>query len=218
VDGWDLTPAEARARQATLRDQLILSWDGRPIHCVGGADVSVRGRHARAAVSALGYPGLERLAVSTATRPLTFPYIPGLLSWRESPALLAAWDGLAAVRPDVLLVDGQGIAHPRGFGLASHLGLILDIPSIGVAKSRLYGLHAEPGQEAGQWVPLLDESDPGRVIGAVLRTRTGVRPLYVSPGHLIDLTHAIQVVLRCAPKYRLPEPIRWAHQAAAPAA
>jgi deoxyribonuclease V len=213
VDDWDLTPAEARARQGILRGQLALSWDDRPIHFVGGADVSVRGRLARAAITVLSYPGLQRIAASTATRPLTFPYIPGLLSWREAPAVLAAWDDLDA-KPDVLLIDGQGIAHPRGFGLAAHLGLILNIPSIGVAKSHLYGLHAEPGREAGEWAPLLDETDPDRVIGAVVRTRTRVRPVYVSPGHRIDVLHAIQVVLRCAPRYRLPEPIRWAHQVA----
>jgi deoxyribonuclease V len=217
VDDWDLTPAEARARQETLRRQLILSWEDRPIHLVGGADVSIRGHHARAAVAVLSYPDLDRIAVSTATRALAFPYIPGLLSWRESPAILSAWDGLP-ILPDVLLVDGQGIAHPRGLGLAAHLGLILDTPSIGVAKSHLYGLYAEPGRDACDWTPLRDEADPGRVIGAVLRTRTGVRPLYVSPGHLIDLPDAIRLVLGCTPRYRLPEPIRWAHQAAGAAA
>jgi deoxyribonuclease V len=136
-----------------------------------------------------------------------------LLAFREGPAILAAWDKLQH-KPDLLMFDGQGIAHPRGIGIASQMGLWLECPSIGVAKSRLYGRHAPPGSKRGDWVELYDERDRRRVIGAVLRTRENVNPLYISPGYLIDLPRCIEFVLRCCTRYRLPERTRWAHRVA----
>jgi len=138
---------------------------------------------------------------------VTFPYVPGLLSFRELPALLPALEKLR-VEPDLILVDGQGVAHPRGFGLASHLGVLTGVPTIGCAKSRLLGEAEEPGQRVGDWKPLVFE---GRTVGAVLRTRSGVKPLYVSVGHGVDLPSAVKLVLACLRGVRLPEPQRRAH-------
>jgi len=143
-----------------------------------------------------------------AERPTTFPYVPGLLSFREAPVLLDAFAKLRR-RPELVLVDGQGYAHPRRFGLACHVGLALAVPTVGCAKSRLCGEYEEPPREAGTWSPLRDGSE---LIGAVVRTRTGVKPLFVSVGHLISLRSAIHAVLACCRRYRLPEPLRAAHQ------
>jgi deoxyribonuclease V len=162
----------------------------------------------------LRYPELSPLAVVTADAPLVFPYIPGLLAFREGPAVLAAWEKLS-LKPDLLMFDGQGIAHPRGIGIAAQMGLWLDTPAIGVAKSRLYGCHAEVGARPGDQVELRDESDLARLIGAVLRTREKTNPLYISPGHLIDCDHAVAFTLACCRGYRLPEPTRWAHKVGA---
>jgi deoxyribonuclease V len=211
---WTLDPAEAVRVQAALRERLILVWDGRAVTTIGGADVGIEGETARAAMVVLRYPDLAPLEGVTADAPLVFPYVPGLLAFREGPAILAAWEKLQT-KPDLLMFDGQGIAHPRGIGIASQMGLWLERPSIGVAKSRLYGRHAEPGPKRGDLAELHDESDPTRVIGAVLRTRVNVNPVYVSIGHLIDLPHCVEFVLRCCTQYRLPEPTRWAHKVAA---
>ena len=211
---WNLTPNEAIALQHTLRDRLVLKWDERPVATVGGVDVSVKADIARAAVVVLRYPDLAPLHSATAEAPITFPYIPGLLAFREIPVILEAWEKLTP-KPDLVMVDGQGIAHPRGMGIAAHLGLWIDRPTIGVAKSRLYGKHAEPGPDKGEHALLYDERDPRRVIGAVLRTKDSVNPVYVSPGHLIDLEHSLRFVLACAIHYRLPEPTRWAHNVGA---
>ncbi len=211
---WNLSPDAAIALQNELRTRLVLTWDHRPVATVGGVDVSLKTDIARAAIVVLRYPDLAPLASVTADAPLTFPYIPGLLAFREIPAILAAWDKLSP-KPDLVMVDGQGIAHPRGIGIASHLGLWIDRPTIGVAKSRLYGRHAEPGPEKGDHASLYDERDPRQVIGAVLRTRPGVNPVYVSPGHLIDVKHSVRRVLACVTQYRLPEPTRWAHKVGA---
>lgn len=205
---WPTTAAEAIAVQKALAPRV--RPNGRPgrVRRVAGVDVAFPGGGAvtRAAVVVLSYPGLavvERAAVEAPTR---FPYVPGLLSFREAPAVLAA---LAALEepPDLLMVDGQGLAHPRRFGIACHVGLLADLPAIGVAKSRLTGTHAEPGPERGARAPLMDGAE---TIGMVLRTRAGVRPLYVSAGHRIDLAAAVDWVLACAPRYRLPEPTRLA--------
>jgi len=211
---WTLTPDQAIALQKEMRSRLLLTWDDRPVAAVGGVDVSIKGETARAAIVILRYPDLAPLTSATADVPLTFPYIPGLLAFREIPAILAAWDKLTP-KPDLVMVDGQGIAHPRGMGIASHLGLWIECPTIGVAKSRLYGAHVEPGPGKGDRALLYDERDPKRVIGAVLRTRPGTTPLYISPGHLIDLEHSIRFVLDCVTQYRLPEPTRWAHNVGA---
>ncbi len=211
---WTLQPDEAIKIQAALRDKLVLTWDGRAVSTIGGVDMSLAENKAHAAIVVLRFPGLAPLEGVTADAPLVFPYIPGLLAFREGPAVLAAWDKLQR-RPDLVMFDGQGIAHPRGLGIAAQMGLWLERPTIGVAKSRLYGHHAEPGPKRGDSVELYDERDPNRVIGAVLRTRDGGNPLYISPGHLIDLPHALDFVLKCLAGYRLPETTRWAHKFAA---
>ena len=209
---WPTTVAGAREIQETLRAQVITRGAPANVRYVAGVDVGFErgGAMARAAVAVLCFPELclhEQAIVRQKTR---FPYVPGYLSFREAPAVLAALAKLQTT-PDLLLCDGQGQAHPRRFGLACHLGLLADLPSIGVAKSRLIGTHGELAQEKGAWVPLVDK---GETIGAVLRTRTGVQPVYVSIGHRITLSAAIDYTLRCVTKYRLPETTRWAHRLA----
>jgi len=210
---WTLNPKEAINIQTELRDRLVLSWDGREVKTVGGVDVGFKDQEARAAIVVLSYPHLTSIESATAEEAITFPYVPGLLTFREGPAILVAWKKLRT-KPDLLLFDGQGIAHPRAMGIAAHVGLWFERPSIGVAKSRLYGHHVAPGPDYGDVAELLDERDPARIIGAILRTRTNVKPVYVSPGHLIDVPHSIEFALRCCTRYRLPEPIRWAHKLA----
>lgn len=179
---------------------------------IAGVDISVnRGRKsAIAAVVVLDYPGLNPVERQTVEGYLGFPYIPGLLSFREAPLILAACARLE-LTPDLLLVDGQGLAHPLRCGLASHLGVLLDVPTIGCAKSRLCGSHEPPGIQEGDFAELIDE---GEVIGAVVRTRRGVKPVYTSIGHRVDLQAAIRWTLACCRGYRLPEPTRLAHIAA----
>lgn len=162
----------------------------------------------RAGVAVYSFPRLELLTERTAERPVDSPYAPGLLSFREAPVLLAALAGLDEA-PDLLLCDGQGLAHPRRFGLACHLGVLLDTPSIGVAKSRYIGDHAEVPPDRGAWKPLRDGPE---IIGAVVRTRTGVRPVYVSVGHRVSLPTAVRLTLDSCPRFRLPEPLRRAHR------
>ena len=210
---WSLSPKEAARVQEMLPPHLDLSWDGRTVHSVAGIDVSVKDGRARAAIVILSFPALEPIEAATAERKADFPYVPGLLTFREGPVILAAWRKLT-VRPDLLLFDGQGIAHPRGIGLAAHMGLWLDRPSIGVAKSRLYGIHDVPGPERGDAAPLMDPKNPGRVLGSVLRTRTNVKPVFVSPGYRIGVRRATEFTLACCTRYRLPETTRWAHRIA----
>lgn len=209
---WNLNPAQARALQQSLRDRLILEDRLGSVRRVAGIDVGFedRGETTRAAVVVLDYPSLRPLEQALARQPTRFPYIPGLLSFREIPAVLEALDALS-VPPDLLLCDGQGIAHPRRFGIAAHLGLLVDIPSIGVAKSLLCGKHAEVPVEKGGWTPLLDGE---AVIGAVLRSRSRVKPLYISPGHRISLSTALEYVMGCVTRYRLPETTRLADRLA----
>jgi deoxyribonuclease V len=211
LHAWDLSPKEAARVQAKLREQIVLAWDGRQISSIAGVDVSISEEMARCAIVVFAFPGLAPLEGVTADLPLVFPYIPGLLSFREGPAVLAAWE-LLTMKPDLLMFDGQGIAHPRGVGIASQMGLWLERPTIGVAKSRLYGTHAEPGLKRGDRAELLGNEGP--VIGAVLRTKDNVKPLYISPGHLIDVEHAVEFTLACDGGYRLPETTRWAHRVA----
>jgi deoxyribonuclease V len=181
-------------------------------HLVAGIDISSADAQgvARGAVVVLRYPDLSLVEMQVAEGKITFPYIPGLLSFRESPLMLAACEKLCNA-PDLILVDGQGVAHPRRLGLASHVGLFLDLPTIGCAKSILCGRHAPVGEEGGSHAELCDN---GEVIGAALRTKSGVKLVYVSVGHKIDLTEALQWVLKCCRGYRLPEPMRLAHLAA----
>lgn len=209
---WDLTPKEAMALQSGLAAEIVCRDDFGPVARVAGVDVGFEGNGAttRAAVAVLAFPSLQLETSAIARLPTRFPYVPGLLSFREIPAVLAAVERLN-VRPDLLLCDGQGIAHPRRFGIASHLGLLLDIPAIGVAKTRLIGKHEVVPDARGAWVPL---KNGGETIGAVLRTRTGVKPLYVSPGHRIGLESSIAWVMACLTRYRLPETTRWAHRLA----
>jgi deoxyribonuclease V len=209
---WNLSPAKAIALQQQLRAQIITVDRLGPVTRVAGIDVGFeeQGKVTRAAAAVLSYPPLELLETASARRPTRFPYIPGLLSFREIPAVLDALEKLARL-PDLLLCDGQGIAHPRRLGIASHLGLITDIPSIGVAKTRLWGTHGKVPEQRGEWTPLWDQNE---MIGAVLRTRAGVKPLYISAGHRISLETAIRYVLNCTTRYRLPETTRYAHRLA----
>ncbi|NLE75756.1 MAG: endonuclease V [Chloroflexi bacterium] len=210
---WPHTAAEAVAVQRALAEQVQTGgWPGR-VALVAGVDVSVRGGLARAAVAVLSYPALRLEAWATATRPVEFPYVPGLLAFRELPVVLQALAALA-VEPDLYLCDAQGVAHPRRLGLASHLGVLLDRPTIGCAKSRLCGEPAGPlSLEQGSQTPLLGRD--GQEIGAVVRTRQGVRPLYVSVGHRVALAQAVAFTLSCHGGVRLPEPTRQAHRLAA---
>lgn len=210
---WDLTPKEAIALQKELSARVVLEDRlGGRVRLVAGVDVGFEQRNTvtRAAVAVLGYPSLEPVERAIARQPTRFPYVPGLLSFREVPAVLEAFAALKE-RPQLLLCDGQGIAHPRRLGIASHLGLLLDVPSIGVAKTRLVGEHPPVPDERGAWVPLVDR---GETVGAVLRTRQGVKPLFISPGHRICLKTAIDYVMGCLTRYRLPETTRWAHRLA----
>ena len=216
LHSWHLDPQQAIEVQRELRERLVLAWDGREVTMVGGVDVSVKAGLARAAIVVLRYPDLAPVTTATAEMPVPFPYIPGLLTFREGPVVLEAWKRLR-VDPDLLLFDGQGIAHPRGIGLAAHMGLWLGCPSIGVAKTWLYGEHDEPGRLKGQAAELRSPREAGTVIGAVVRTRTGVKPVYVSPGHLIDVPKAIEYALGCCTRYRLPETTRGAHRLCAQA-
>ncbi len=206
---WDVTPRRAAAIQASLRGQLTLRRDRRRPRLVAGADVSYDKGSDRihAAVVVLTLDGLETVESRAAVGEARFPYIPGYLSFREAPIVLRAFRKLRS-RPDLLLCDGQGIAHPRGFGLASHLGLLLDLPTIGCAKSRLVGDHAQPGPEAGSRAPLMYR---GRQVGSVLRTRDGANPIFVSPGHRIGLRSSVHWSLACCDGHRIPEPTRRAH-------
>lgn len=214
---WDLSPAEAIALQRRLAHRIVRSGDRDDVRLVAAADVAYvdppRGRWGaaraglgRAAAVVMTYPAFGIVEQHAIECPVSFPYVPGLLSFREIPALSLALEQLSAP-PDLLLVDGQGYAHPRRFGLACHLGLLAGVPTIGVAKSRLCGEHGPVPPEAGARVPLIDN---GEVIGLVLRTRAGVAPLYVSPGHLISLEAAAEWTLRLCRGYRLPEPARLA--------
>jgi deoxyribonuclease V len=209
---WNLTPAQARALQLELRGRVCAEDRLGEVRRVAGIDVGFEdgGRVTRAAVAVLGFPGLAPIERALARVPTSFPYVPGLLSFRELPGILVALEQLDQ-RPDLLLCDGHGLAHPRGFGLACHLGLLTDTPSIGVAKSRLVGEHGTIPEAKGGWAPLMLN---GRRVGAVVRTRTGVSPVFVSVGHRISLETAIRYVLACTTRFRLPETTRQAHHLA----
>ena len=212
---WDLTEAEARALQRELAGKVERADRFGDVRTVGGVDLGFPRQPdgaevGRAALVVLRLPDLELVERQVVERPVSFPYVPGLLSFREAPVGLAAFDALAE-RPDVLLVDGHGIAHPRRFGIACHLGVLLDVPTIGCAKSILAGRAEEPPQEPGAWTPIVHRDE---VIGAALRTRPKVSPMYISTGHRVSLESAIDLVMRCSRGYRLPEPTRQADRIA----
>jgi deoxyribonuclease V len=183
------------------------------VRLVAGVDVSVKGDESLAAVVVLTFPGFEVVETSLARMPTPFPYVPGLLSFREGPVLERAFAALEH-EPDVFLFDGMGRAHPRRIGIACHLGLWLERPSVGCGKTLLTGAYVEPPDERGAHVPLVHR---GEVIGAIVRTRPKVKPVFISVGHLADLASAVEFVMRCTGRYRLPEPVRHAHNAAAAA-
>jgi deoxyribonuclease V len=209
---WNLTPEEAIALQRQLRKEVVAEDQPGTVRLVAGVDVGFEENNTvtRAAVAVLRFPELTLHEQSIARLPTTFPYVPGLLSFRETPAVLKALGQLAKL-PDLLLCDGQGLAHPRRFGIACHLGVLTNIPSIGVAKSRLTGTHQELPDERGAWQPLVDRKE---TVGAALRTRPGTNPLYISIGHRISLETALRYVMDCTVRYRLPETTRWAHKLA----
>ena len=207
---WDVSPAEAVAIQTGLARHVIKTDQFGKITTVAGIDAGFEqaGRITRAAVAVLAFPSLRLRGKSIARLPTCFPYVPGLLSFRELPAVLAAMEKLQEL-PDLLLCDGQGYAHPRRLGIASHLGLLTDIPAIGVGKTRLLGSHDAVADVRGAWQPLMDK---GEIIGAVLRTRQGVKPIYVSIGNRLSLATAVEFVMTCTTRYKLPETTRHAHR------
>lgn len=216
VHPWNLDPPAAVALQRELAAKVIRKTAFGPVTTIAGVDASYRDGIARAAIVAFSFPDLNIVEYVTAERPVDYPYVPGLLSFREAPTILDALEKLL-LTPDLLIFDGHGIAHPRRLGIASHVGLLVDKPSIGCAKRRLVGDYDEPARERGSYTYLYDDSTDGEgigVIGAVVRTRTGVKPIFVSTGHRISLDAAIDVVLVCGRSYRLPEPIRWADRIA----
>lgn len=209
---WPASTTEARQIQEQFHNKVVRSSQVDRVTLVAGVDIGFedQGKTTRAAVAVLSFPELALVEKQIVRTKTTFPYIPGYLSFREIPAAIKAFEKLQHV-PDIVLCDGQGIAHPRRFGLACHLGLWINRPTIGVAKSRLIGTYKEPGNKKGNWKPLMDNDEQ---IGAVLRTRDNVSPVYVSIGHKVDLPTAIKFTLECTTRYRLPETTRWAHKLA----
>jgi deoxyribonuclease V len=205
---WPTTLPEAEALQQQLRAQVVTHDDLGDVQIVAGVDAGYEdeGQTARAVVVALAFPSLAPLDYTIARRPAVFPYVPGFLSFREGPAVVAALEALR-VTPDVLVCDGQGIAHPRRLGIASHIGVVTGLPSIGCAKSILVGRHTPVPDERGASVPLMHR---GEQIGAALRTRQGVKPVFISIGHRVSLVTGLRIVMSCVTKYRLPEPTRQA--------
>jgi deoxyribonuclease V len=207
---WDISPGEAIKLQMQLREHVILENSEKEIHVIAGTDVSYDAskKEARGVVALLSYPDLQLQSYTTSRIANPFPYIPGLLSFREIPALVECFWELQSP-PDLILCDGHGLAHPRRFGLACHLGVLFDIPTIGVAKRILVGEHETLPEVRGAWKELMFE---GEIIGAALRSRPGTNPIYVSVGHRICLETALKWVVNCLGRYRLPETTRWAHR------
>src|ERR671933_1964038 len=203
---WTVTPKEAIELQKSLRERVRLQPLRKKIVTVAGADISFNKFEPTvyAGLVVLRLPTLEVVEEVGVVSETRFPYVPGLLSFRETPSVLEAWSKLKT-EPDAVMFDGQGIAHPRRVGIASHLGLLIDRPTLGCAKSVLVGKYEEPDKEQGSWTELVDK---GEVVGAAVRTKTNVQPIYVSPGHLIDLQGAIDLTLQCDGGYRQPEPTR----------
>jgi deoxyribonuclease V len=201
---WPKEITGAKRIQNTLRKKVkVIPLNKNPMYIVG-VDAAFSENKVIGVASLYRYPDLTHIKDTSAVMGIPFPYIPGFLSFREGPAILKALDKLK-IEPDLILFDGQGIAHPRGVGIATHIGVLLDIPTIGCAKSRLVGEYNEPGTKKGEWSPLRYKN---RNVGAVLRTRENIRPVFVSPGHRIDLKGSIEIILNCTTRYRIPEPIR----------
>ena len=207
LHSWEVNPREAIQFQKELKKKISLKKSFNNIKIVAGADVSYYKNNMIAGIVILKFPQLEIIEKKSSVSSVNFPYIPGLLTFREGPSLLEAFKKIK-ITPDVILFDGQGIAHPRRMGIATHLGLFLDRPTIGCAKSRLSGKYTLVGEKKGDYA-LLKEGE--EVLGAVLRTRKKVKPIFVSPGHKIDLPNSMEIVLKCIVKYRLPLPVREAH-------
>lgn len=208
---WNLSPQEAIALQKELASQLVdAPIDVTQIRYVAGVDVSVKNNVSQAAVVIATYPDLQPVETVRVQQPTTYPYIPGLLTFREGPVLEKAFKQLQ-IEPDIFIFDGMGRIHPRRMGIAAHMGLWLDKPTIGCGKTHFIGTFAEPDAAAGSYSSLMDK---GEQIGVVLRTRAGVKPVYISPGHRADILGAVALTLACTTKYRLPQPIRYAHNAA----
>ena len=206
---WNINPKEGIKVQKRLKNKLIFNEGKFSIEKICGTDVSYdKSKNMLfSAVIVLSYLDMNVIEEQTAVTECTFPYVPGLLSFREVPALLKAFDKIKNI-PDIVICDGQGIAHPRGIGLASHLGLILDLPTIGCAKKRLFGEYSEIGNSKGDYSYI---SDGNKNIGIVLRTRTNIKPVFVSQGYKIGINFSREIILNCCKKYRIPEPIRKAH-------
>ncbi len=205
---WDVAPREAIAIQRDLAEHVRFEPLPADLDTVAGVDVSVRGDRVRTAIVVLRTDDFEVVDQVTWEGPVAFPYVPGLLSFREMPAVLPALERLST-QPDVFILDAQGYAHPRRFGLACHLGVLLDKPAIGVAKTRLVGRHDAPGPEKGSRTPLVHD---GETIGSVVRTRERVNPVFVSVGHRATLDDAVALTLRCATRFKLPMPTHLAHR------
>ncbi len=203
---WDLSPKKAIALQRTLASRVVHEDDLGPVRTLAAADLALDNRRkiGWAGVIVFEFPSLKEIERVYAEGPLQFPYVPGLLSFREGPILLKAFSRLPS-KPDLVIFDGQGLAHPRRFGIACHIGLLLECPSIGCAKSLLCGEYQEPGTKRGSWSPLIDR---GETVGAALRTRDGVKPVFVSPGHRIGLESSIRILLQCHSGFRVPKPTR----------
>jgi deoxyribonuclease V len=209
ADYENLTPAQAIAYQYELRKQIQIKQLDKPIHTIAGADISFN-KYSEVVYSGIvvfKYPEMTIIGTATAISRTSFPYIPGLLAFREVPALLEAWNKLDH-KPDVLVLDGQGIAHERRTGIATHFGLVANIPTIGSAKSRLHGKYEEPANEAFAQSPMYDK---GELIGMAIRSKKNCNPIYVSPGNLISMEQSIEVIKNCIRGYRIPEPTRQAH-------
>jgi len=213
LHGWRVTPREAVSFQAELRVRLEIKPLSRPVRLVAGADAAYAKRSGRAvgAVCVMSLPDLIVVEERTVKTEVSFPYRSGLLTFREGPVLLECFSRLKT-DPDAVLFDGQGILHPRRMGIAAHLGLFLDLPTAGCAKSRLFGVHEEPDSKHGVWSPI--RAPGGEVLGACLRTRSGIKPVFVSPGHAMDVASAVALVLSTCTRYRIPEPLRRAHRLA----
>ena len=197
---------EAKAIQIAFKEKVkIIPYKKEPEY-IAGVDAAFTDKQVIGVASVFKYPEMIPLEDAYAVTDVSFPYVPGFLSFREGPAIIKAIKKLK-IKPDIILIDGQGIAHPEGMGIAAHIGVILDMPAIGCAKSRLVGEYKEPGFKKGDWSSLRYK---GRIVGAVLRTKDNVRPVFVSPGHRIDLKCSIEIVLGCTTKYRIPEPLRGA--------